>query len=223
MHYVSTLPAGSNLVTASYAGAADYSPASGSVTQVVDATTTTLSATPNPSSYGQPVTLTAQVATTGTTTPTGKVTFKNGTAVLGSETLNASGIATLTTSKLSLGSNSLTAAYNGDALNNKSTSQAVTQTVNQATVTMKLTSSLNPSTAGQSVKFTATLSSTGSLPTGPVTFSYNGTTLAQVSITRGVASFSTKTLPQGSDVVTAAYAGSTNYSAASAMVTQTVH
>jgi hypothetical protein len=223
IHYVSTLPAGSNLVTASYAGAADYSPASGSVTQVVDGTTTTLSANPNPSNYGQPVTLTAQVTTTGTTTPTGKVTFKNGSTILGTETLNASGIATLTTSKLTLGSDSLTASYSGDALNNKSTSQTLTQTVNQATITLKLTSSPNPSTAGQSVKFTATLSSTGGLPTGSVTFSYNGTALGQASIIKGVANFSTKTLPQGSDVVTAAYAGSTNYSAASATVTQTVN
>jgi hypothetical protein len=220
---VSTLPAGSDLVTASFAGSANYSPASGSVTQVVDSTTTTLTSSLNPSNFGQAVTLTAHVTSTGSTTPTGKVTFKNGTAILGTVTLNSSGTATLTTSNLPVGSDSLIASYSGDAANNKSTSQALTQVVNQATITMTLKSSPNPSTKGQSVTFTATLASNGSLPTGTVTFSSNGTTLGQKSIVGGVATFSTKTLPQGTDAVTATYAGSTKFSAASATVNQTVN
>lgn len=218
-----SLPGGSDVVTASYAGTADYSAASGSETQIVDATTTTLSSSVNPSSYGQSVTLTAQVTSTGSTTPTGTVTFKNGDISLGTEDLNASGIATLTTSRLPLGSDSLTATYNGDSLHDKSTSQVLTQVVNQATITMTLTSSPNPSNSGQMVQFTATLSSTGSLPTGTVTFSYNGTDLGHGTIISGVANFSTKNLPAGSDVVTATYNGTADYSAASAMVTQTVN
>jgi len=63
------------------------------------------------------------------------------------------------------------------------------------------------------------------MPSGqPVTFSYNGATLGTADVDgKGVATFSTKTLPQGSDGVTAAYAGSVDYSSASATVTQVVN
>jgi len=218
-----SLPAGSNVVSATYSGTVDYSAASGSVTQVVNATTTSLSSSANPSSYGQSVTLTAGVTTTGSTTPTGTVTFRNGSTSLGSATLNSSGIATYTTARLPLGSNSLTASYNGDTVDNKSTSPALAQVVNPATITMTLASSPNPSTSGQSVKFTATLSSTGSLPTGSVSFSFNGNVLGTANLASGKANFSTKVLPVGSDVVTATYDGNANYGPASANATQTVN
>jgi len=69
------------------------------------------------------------------------------------------------------------------------------------------------------------LTSNGGLPTGqPVTFSYNSATLGTANVTsKGVATFSTTTLPRGSDAVTAAYAGSVDYSSASATVTQVVN
>jgi hypothetical protein len=222
-HTVTTLPAGSDLVTASFAGTVDFSSASGSVTEVVDSTTTTLTSSVNPSSFGQPVTLTAKVTNTSSTIPTGTVTFKNGSATMATEELNASGVATFTASMLPVGSDSLTASYSGDAANSRSTSQAITQVVNPATITITLTSSPNPSTSGQSVTFTATLTSTGSMPTGSVTFSSNGITLGQKSIVKGVAAFSTKTLPQGTDAVTATFTGNTKYGSASATVNQTVN
>jgi len=148
------LPAGSDVVTATYAEKADYSAAMTSVTQIVNATTTVLTSSLSPSNYGQSVTLTAQVTTTGSTAPTGTVTFKNGATTLGTASVNASGVATLTKTNLLVGSNSLTATYNGDALNGKSTSAAVTQVVNPATITMSLTSAPNPSPSGTPVKFT---------------------------------------------------------------------
>jgi hypothetical protein len=219
-----TLPAGLDVVTATYAGKADYSAAMTSVTQVVNATTTVLTSSLNPSNYGQSVALTAQVTTTGSTTPIGTVSFKNGATTLGTVSLNASGVATLTETNLPVGSDSLTATYNGDALNGTSTSAAVTQVVNQATITMSLTSAPNPSPSGKSVKFTATFTSTGGLPTGTVTFSLAGTTLATATIgSTGEATFSTATLPAGLDVVTATYAGKADYSAAMTSVTQVVN
>ena len=218
------LPAGSDVVTATYAGKADYSAATMSVTQVVNATTTVLTSSANPSNYGQSVTLTAQVTTTGSTTPTGTVTFKNGTTVLSTTSLNASGIATLTKANLPIGSDALTATYNGDGVNGVSTSTVLTQVVNQATITMSLTSTPNPSPSGKSVKFTATFTSNGGLPTGTVTFSLAGATLATTTIgSTGAATFSTTALPAGSDVVTATYAGKADYSAATMSVTQVVN
>jgi hypothetical protein len=217
------LPVGSDVVTATYAGTADYSAAMASVTQVVNATTTVLTSSLNPSNYGQAVTLSAQVATTGSTPLTGTVTFKNGTTGLGTVSVNASGVATLTVTNLPVGSDSLAAFYNGDALNAKSTSAEVTQVVSQAAITMALTSTPNPSLSGNAVKFTATFTSTGGLPKGTVTFGLAETTLGTVTIDRGEATLSTKELPAGSDVVTATYAGDADYSAAMASVTQVVN
>ena len=75
------------------------------------------------------------------------------------------------------------------------------------------------------MKFTATLTSTGGLPVGgTVTFGFGSTTLGMATVgSTGLAVFSTTALPHGSDVVRATYAGSTNYSAATALFTQTVN
>jgi hypothetical protein len=183
-------------------------------------TSTTLTSAPNPSNFGERVIFTATVASAGPNTPTGKVKFLG----VGSATLSG-GVATLSTSTFALGTQSITATYDGDAFNAKSESAATMQTVNQASVSMVLTSTPNPSGSGKSVKFTAKLTSNGGVPSGqPVTFSYNGATLGTANVnSEGVATFLTTTLPHGSDVVTAAYAGSVDYSSASASVTQVVN
>jgi hypothetical protein len=101
----------------------------------------------------------------------------------------------------------------------------LTETVNPATITLTLSSSPNPSKSGKLVTFTATLTSNGGLPKGqPVTFTYNGTVLKTADVTaKGTATFSTKTLPVGTDTVTATYSGNADYSAASGSVQQTVN
>lgn len=95
--------------------------------------------------------------------------------------------------------------------------------MDQVAVSMALVSSPSPSKSGQSVKFTATLTSNGILPAGTVTFSYNGTTLGTATIGGGKAVFSTTALPQGADQVTATYAGNADFGSASASVTQTLN
>jgi len=90
-------------------------------------TTTALASSVNPSVFGQSVTFTATV--TGSS-PTGTVTFKNGSNTLGTGFLN-SGVATYSTSSLAVGNgNSITAEYGGDANNQASTSTSVSQVVN---------------------------------------------------------------------------------------------
>ena len=59
------------------------------------------------------------------------MTFKDGATTLGTGTLNGAGQATFTTRRLSVGSHSITATYNGDATFAGSTSAALTQTVNR--------------------------------------------------------------------------------------------
>ena len=57
------------------------------------------------------------------------MTFLDGATSLGTGTLNASGVATFSTSALSVGTHSITAAYGGDTNDAGSTSAALTQTV----------------------------------------------------------------------------------------------
>ena len=89
--------------------------------------------------------------------------------------------------------------------------------------TTSLVSSLNPSNVGQSVTFTATLSSTAGTPNGTVTFNDGTTALGTMALSGGQASLTTSTLSVGQHSITATYNGSTNYSSStSATLTQTV-
>ena len=130
-----SLAVGSHSLTAVYAGNGSY-PASTSntVTQVVEAagltaSTTTLTSSVNPTTFGQATTLTATVSPD---TATGTVTFKDGATTIGAATLGH-GSGSLAISNLAVGSHSLTAVYGGDSNYAGSTSNTVTQTVNQAT------------------------------------------------------------------------------------------
>jgi hypothetical protein len=125
----SLLSAGKHTIKAEYSGDAIYKPSTREVSQVVNknATTTTLSSSMNPSRFEQAVTFTAQVTSSGPP-PTGKVTFKDGTRTLGSAKLSG-GVATLTTSKLAVGTHPIAAEYLGDADNATSTSPVLDQVV----------------------------------------------------------------------------------------------
>jgi len=96
-------------------------------------TSTALASSLNPSTYGSPVTFTATVTGSGPT-PTGTVTFKEGSSSLGAGTLDGSGVATLVISTLLVAASphSITAVYGGDNNYPVSTSSAVVQVVNKA-------------------------------------------------------------------------------------------
>jgi len=81
------------------------------------------------------VTFTATV--TGSS-PTGTVTFRDGSTILGTGTLTAAGTATFTTSSLTVGSHPITATYNGNGINLPSTSAVLTQAVNVPADSVKL-------------------------------------------------------------------------------------
>lgn len=91
------------------------------------ATTTALTSSANPSVINQAVTFTAAVAGTGT--PTGSVIFMDGTNVVGTASLNASGTAVFTTSSLTVATHSITAIYSGDSTFQTSTSAILSQIV----------------------------------------------------------------------------------------------
>jgi len=186
-------------------------------------TTTTVASSANPSVFGQLVTFTATV--TGSGTPTGTVTFKDGTTTLGTGALSTTGgvtTAKVSTSVLSVASHSITAVYGGDNNFTGSTSSPLPQTVNQASTTTKLASSTNPSNFGQSVTFTATVAAVSpgaGNATGTVTFTDGTTTLGTgtLSTTGGLttATFTTSTLTVGSHPINASYGGDTNFTGSS--------
>ncbi|MGA9967707.1 MAG: FG-GAP-like repeat-containing protein, partial [Terriglobales bacterium] len=75
----------------------------------VGSTATVLTSSPNPSSFGQAVTFTATVTSHFFKfQPTGTVTFLDGTTNIGKSPLNGSGVATLTTSALAVGTHNMT-------------------------------------------------------------------------------------------------------------------
>jgi hypothetical protein len=95
--------------------------------------------------------------------------------------------------------------------------------------TTTITSSLNPSNFGQAVTFTATVTATAAGSNaiqGTVTFLDNGTALGTVTLSGGMAVFTTAALTGGSHTITAQYngfsQGSYTFSASMATLTQTV-
>ena len=183
------------------------------------ATTTVLTSSVNPSFAGQATTIKATV--TGSS-PTGTVTFKDGTTTLTTASVSA-GVAQISRAFTTTGAHNLTAVYAGDTANSGSTSAVVVQTVNPKTVsTTTLTSSVNPSLVGQVTTLTATV--TGSSPTGTVTFKDGTTTLNSATLSGGVGSISASFTTTGAHTLTAVYAGDTaNNGSTSASTTQTVN
>jgi alpha-tubulin suppressor-like RCC1 family protein len=157
--------------------AATVLPARPCVAQDYSFTKTTLTASPNPSATGQGVTFTATVSVLIglPATPTGIVKFAVDSTWAAQVTL-VGGVASFTTSGLSEGVHTVRADYQGDGLFISSTSPTQSQSVYRATG-LVVSSSVNPSAAGQPVRLSATvvpgLVAAGT-PTGTMTFTDNG-------------------------------------------------
>ncbi len=128
---------------------------------------------PNPSSFGESVTLTASVAASVSngSAPTGSVTFKNGSSVIRSGPL-ANGEFSFTTPTLPVGNNSLSAVYSGDSNYQKHTVSAA-QVVNPAVAFVLTASALSPSSvaAGGSSSSIVTITTSGGLDPSTVVLS----------------------------------------------------
>jgi RHS repeat-associated protein len=129
-------PLGNYPITVSGAADSDYtiSYINGTLAIVQYGTTTTVVSNANPAIFSQAVTFTATVSANAPSsgTPTGTVTFYDGSTALGTGTLavvNGQDQASFTTSRLSGGTNhTITAVYNGDS-NFLTSNSALTQTV----------------------------------------------------------------------------------------------
>jgi len=216
----SALTVGSHDLTATYAGNADYT-ASGSAALlqkvIKAASSTSVRSSVNPASFHQSVSFQGSVESATGGVPTGTITFKNGTTPLGSATLTA-GVGSITISTLAVGTRTIRASYGGNADYDASTSAALAQTVHKATTKTAMGSSRNPSKSGQSVTFTATVSTAfGGDPTGPMTFKDGSVTIGTgpVNATTHKATFTTTKLAKGTHSITADYAGNANFAASS--------
>jgi len=186
----------------------------------------------------------ASVTFTATVTPgpggvalplTDTVTFTNTTTgtTLCTKTIAVAGTAyqaTCIAPALPQGLNNITATYSGDAAKYIAGSMGtLTQDVLAATSTA-VVSSLNPSTYGLAVTFTATVASGGSPVTAGTVNFYDGATLlgtgslGKAGVPAGTTSFTTASLTAASHTITADYQANTNYGASnSAPLTQVVN
>ena len=171
--------AGTYSITAQYAGDSNNTGSMSATLseKIITSTTTALVSSLNPSVVGQAVTFTATVSSNAGAPPNGEtITFKNGSAVLGTAPLSG-GPASMNTSSLPAGAFTITASYPGDATFAASTSPGLRQVVNSTTksaTSTTLASSLNPSIYGQKITWTATVTTIGPVPpTGTVSFNWS--------------------------------------------------
>lgn len=163
-----------------------------------------------------------------------------GMTAIGSASVSAaSQTATLTLTNFIPGAHNISACFTSlvntsgtyNYLNSCSASVPLAVTMpasNPAATATTLTSSANPSIAGQTVTFTAVVGTTGAIvqtPAGTVNF-YDGTTLLGTGTVgaNGAAQYSTSALTQGTHNITAAFAGSSTLAAStSAVLAQVVN
>jgi hypothetical protein len=197
-------------------------------------TNTAISSSMAASVFNQSVTFTAAVTPANakaTGTPTGSVIFQDTSTTpvttLGSTTLSA-GHAVFAYSSLSVGTHTITAAYQGDSNFDPSTSlttvPALTLVVAVAPTTTAIGSTPDPSNPGQSVTFLATVvPSTSGVPTGTVVFTDNGTQVVSQPLNSGSATFITSSLSTGTHSIGWSYSGDSNFgSSVSPLLTQIV-
>ena len=216
-----TEPAGSYTVTATYAGNTSYNAAAGTVAETVAKATPTVgvSASPNPASAPGSVTYTVTVTSASGATPTGSVKVSDGTRTCSLSLSGGGGNCKITEPA---GSYAVTATYAGNT-NYNAAAATTTETVDTATPTVTVTGSPNPATGPRSVTYSVSVKGVaGFTPTGSVSVS-DGTLTCTIAALNGSGNGSCAiSEPSGTYTVTASYAGSANYTAASGTSTETV-
>ncbi|SPE18212.1 putative NHL repeat containing protein [Candidatus Sulfotelmatomonas gaucii] len=205
----STLAAGTYVVTAAYTGDANNSGSTSgpvSLTVSLATTTTVVTVSPSPALVGSAITISAKVTGNGGT-PTGSVNFIANGNILAGATLNT-GTASFTTSSLTPGTYSITAAYAGDAADSPSTSTSVSETVNLIPTTTALGMASTTGTNPQVVLVASVQGSNGPTPTGTMTFNAGTTEIGSATLdSSGVATL-TPNLTNGVNYnIVAVYSG----------------
>ncbi|MGP3945921.1 Ig-like domain repeat protein [Streptomyces sp. 6N106] len=220
-------------ITAAYSGDSNFSASTGTDLQSVgqSATTTAVASAPDPSAAGEPVTVTTTVTAVapGAGTPTGTVTldFGDGTPPVTEPVSGGQATATHTYPSAAGSPYPISATYNGDA-DFQTSLGTDSQTVQPAPTATAVTTAPDPSTVGDPVTFTATVTAVppgAGAPTGTVTFDPGDgtppitTTLTGDTATATYAYTDTAGSPY---TVTATYNGDTDFTASSGTDSQTV-
>ena len=224
---ISGLSVGYHDVTAVYSGAASFLASYSTVTQTVNQanTTTRITVAPNPVVFGQAATFTASVgvAKPGAGAPTGTVGFYIDGAFYGTTALSGA-TASIGISGLSVGYHDVTAIYLGDA-SFLASYGTVTQTVNQANTTTRITVAPNPVVFGQAATVTASVGVVNpgaGAPTGSVQFFVDGLYFGTTALSGATASISISGLPVGNHTVQAIYLGDASFLTSYSTVFETV-
>jgi hypothetical protein len=204
--------AGHYPIVATYSGDGSTAPATANLIQIVGTTlTVTLTGSPNPATYTNPVTFTATLSGYTAPPPTGTVTFTiDGVAQTPSAV--AAPTAIFTTSTLSVGSHTITCVYNGDTNYLPAPcSPTVTEVIVNPTTSV-LTVNPNPVILGNVSTLTATVTSAGgNIPTGLVTFTDGGATIGTGTLNgTGIATLPYTFTTTGAHSLSCTYAGDAN-------------
>lgn len=138
---LTTLALGQHTITASYSGGQSDGPSTSApiTIEIVNTSGTfTLAASNASPAIGEKVTFTATLTTTGVS-PTGNVTFLDGSKTLGTAPMLTGGKATFTTDTLELGTHAISAVYSGDSRFVSLTSPVLSVTVKPPTPTVSET------------------------------------------------------------------------------------
>ena len=187
--------------------------------------TVALAASPSPASAGQSTTLTATVTPTATyaSVPTGTIEFQDGGTTLTTATLNASGIATYTTSTLTPNTHSLTAVYSGDSTYPAGNGTA-SLTVTGLTASVNVAPATGTTSLAASLSVKVTVSGSGATPSGTVILSGGGYTSSAATLSGGISTIviPANSLSAGSDTLTVSYSGDANFGPAMGSAPETV-
>lgn len=229
---LSTLARGAHTVRATYLSAdpnfvTSTSPVANHTVNKASTKTVVSSSAPV-SAFGQPVTFTAAVSVLapGAGSPSGTITFTDGSTVLGTADVDSStgGVGSITVDDLGVGQHAIVATYDGDNSFNGSNG-SVAQKVQRAQTSTVVTSSANPSQSGQGVRFTAQVSPVApgaGNPTGTVQFTVNGANLGgPVAVANGSAqSNAFSSLSPGTYRISAVYSGDSRFVASTGVLDQ---
>ncbi|MCW2857659.1 MAG: hypothetical protein JWR52_3274 [Marmoricola sp.] len=144
----SDLSSGAHALQAVYVGNYNFTGATAATSETVSRAPSVsgIASSVNPAVYGDPVTFTATVSSVGGT-PTGSVTFKEGSTVLGTATLANAGAnqtASVSVAGLHAGTHNVVAVYDGDTSTAGSTSPAFSEIVTAAPVNLFAADVNNP-------------------------------------------------------------------------------
>jgi len=233
-----SLSVGTDTLTASYSGDANYGSATGSATETVTIPLTpSITVTPASNTINTAASLSVTVTVAGSsgTTPTGTVTLSGGGYTSAAVTLvNGSATIVIPANSLTVGNDTLTASYSGDA--NYASASGSTPASSPVTVTPALiaaTVTASPATlttdTGSTLSVPVTVTGAGVTPTGTVTLSGGGYTSSAATLVDGSYTFTipSNSLSAGADTLTATYSGDSVYLAgagtASVTVTQSAY